>query len=285
MLRASNRCRLYVLFPQKGFIRKIAFLAPMKLFLLILLLVPAAMALDSDTQVVLGSGDNALANNFVTVADPSEVDTSGDVLVIGGPCANPLWEQYAGMTCEDWPYAAGDGVILSLQSGRVTLIAGTTPEDTQRLVAEFLDDTSGTSTTSTTTSTSGQYTITQGESQTLTTSSGSVFVSGLVIDGSTVGEVMIDGDRFTNLAEGRTIVTDDEVLIRIISIGVDTITISVSDFSDDDEDDSDVDTETLTLGEGDTETVSVGDEDFTVEDLSIDADAETIDITIDGRRG
>jgi|GEM_PF-4447086 len=126
----------------------------------LLLIVPFSSALnvksaveyfytDEAPEVVVGDHQNtddnfaaiAFENEFglnnVTLASKAKTDTT--LVIIGGPCANPLWEDFAGDTCDTWEYPAGKAVLVSVQlpSGKtVLLIAGTTGKDT-RAAAKF----------------------------------------------------------------------------------------------------------------------------------------------------
>ena len=240
--------------------------------LLLLLFLPTAMALNANNyQVVLGVGDReTLSDDF------SAVETVSDnvpVLVIGGPCATDLWERYADMACSEWPFEEGDGMVLSRDNGRVILIGGTTQADTERLLTEFLDN-SITSEVQQLSDTGDEFTITEGQSRTIETNDGSVRVSGVRIEGNFV-DITVDGDSYDNIGQGRTIVTDDDELIEILTVGTTSVTIRFTAFDDSNDEDE------VTVEEGDTETVNIDGDTIEIEDVSIDDD--TVDVTIDGK--
>jgi len=60
--------------------------------------------------------------------------TKYNLILVGGPCANPLVETVFGMTCDGWTYAEGEGVVkLAANGDKVAmLVAGTTADDTRR---------------------------------------------------------------------------------------------------------------------------------------------------------
>ncbi len=64
------------------------------------------------------------------VSDPSAFN----LLLVGGPCANPLVETVFGMSCDSWPYAAGEAVVKLAANGKkvALLMAGTDALDTRR---------------------------------------------------------------------------------------------------------------------------------------------------------
>jgi len=74
------------------------------------------------------------------VSDP----TMYNLVLVGGPCANPLVETVFGMSCDAWSYGAGEGVVkLAANGDKVAmLVAGTSAMDTRRAakaVANFED--------------------------------------------------------------------------------------------------------------------------------------------------
>ena len=64
------------------------------------------------------------------ISDPS----ANNLIVVGGPCANPLAESLFGLSCDKWPYAAGEAVVKLAANGQkvALLIAGTDALDTRR---------------------------------------------------------------------------------------------------------------------------------------------------------
>ncbi|MDD4878680.1 MAG: hypothetical protein PHO02_06650 [Candidatus Nanoarchaeia archaeon] len=60
--------------------------------------------------------------------------TSYNLIVVGGPCANPLAESVFGQTCDGWAYAEGEALVkLAANGDKVAmLVAGTSALDTQR---------------------------------------------------------------------------------------------------------------------------------------------------------
>lgn len=104
---------------------------------------------DETPDVVIGDGQNvddqlasfAFANEFglknFTLKGKM---TNKPLIIIGGPCANPLWAEFAGDTCDNWQYSEGKAVIMAHQTttGKtVVLIAGTTGKDT-RAAAKYV---------------------------------------------------------------------------------------------------------------------------------------------------
>lgn len=64
------------------------------------------------------------------------------LVIIGGPCANPLWTEFAGDTCEGWTYGENKAVIVThqLATGKIVLlIGGTTGKDT-RAAAKYVSE-------------------------------------------------------------------------------------------------------------------------------------------------
>ncbi len=75
-----------------------------------------------------------------------EVTTPSDynLILIGGPCANPLVETVFGLTCDGWTYSAGEAVVKLAANGEkvALLVAGTDALDTRRAgkaVASYAD--------------------------------------------------------------------------------------------------------------------------------------------------
>lgn len=60
--------------------------------------------------------------------------TSYNLIVVGGPCANPLAESVFGQTCSGWAYKEGEALVKLMQNGEkvALLVAGTSALDTQR---------------------------------------------------------------------------------------------------------------------------------------------------------
>ena len=65
----------------------------------------------------------------------SEVSNLRDynLILVGGPCANPLVPAVFGMQCTDWNFTRGESIIQLTRNGEnyALLVAGTTLEDTQ----------------------------------------------------------------------------------------------------------------------------------------------------------
>jgi hypothetical protein len=246
---------------------------------MLLLLLPSAAALDvSNYQVILGTNDRmTLADDFSTqVVTTADTSTNTPLLIIGGPCANDMWQEYTDISCEEWPYPEGSGAVLSFDEGRVMLIGGTTQADTERLVAQLLETTDRTFVSDTFTTSRNEFIIREGESESLSTNNGRVVVSGLLISSGRIERITIDGERYVSLREGSSITTEDDLFIEIMDIGTNAITIRVTDFDDDDQDEDEV-----TLQEGDEDSVTINGNRIDIEDLEIDDDQ--LDVTIDGR--
>lgn len=64
------------------------------------------------------------------VSDP----TMYNLIVVGGPCANPLAEELFGVTCDGWGLETGEALVEMVDNGDkvALLVAGTTGEDTKR---------------------------------------------------------------------------------------------------------------------------------------------------------
>jgi len=64
------------------------------------------------------------------VTDP----TLYNLIVVGGPCANPLAGTLFDLTCEGWPHEEGEAVVKMVANGEkvAMLVAGTTALDTKR---------------------------------------------------------------------------------------------------------------------------------------------------------
>ncbi|PIN79850.1 hypothetical protein COV16_02080 [Candidatus Woesearchaeota archaeon CG10_big_fil_rev_8_21_14_0_10_34_8] len=70
--------------------------------------------------------------------------TSYNLIVVGGPCANPLAESVFGVTCDGWDYKEGVALVKVVDNGNkvALLVAGTTALDTRRAakaVANYKD--------------------------------------------------------------------------------------------------------------------------------------------------
>jgi hypothetical protein len=70
--------------------------------------------------------------------------TSYNLIVVGGPCANPLAESVFGVTCDGWAYKEGEALVKVVDNGNkvALLVAGTTALDTRRAakaVANYKD--------------------------------------------------------------------------------------------------------------------------------------------------
>ncbi len=59
---------------------------------------------------------------------------SYNLIVVGGPCANPLAESVFGMSCDGWAFSEGEAVVKLVANGDkvAMLVAGTSALDTQR---------------------------------------------------------------------------------------------------------------------------------------------------------
>ncbi|MBI4448390.1 hypothetical protein HY643_05405 [Candidatus Woesearchaeota archaeon] len=64
------------------------------------------------------------------ISDP----TAYNLVVVGGPCANPLAEDLFGYTCSGWAFKTGEAVVKLVANGDhvAMLVAGTTADDTRR---------------------------------------------------------------------------------------------------------------------------------------------------------
>ncbi|MDI6737378.1 MAG: hypothetical protein QME12_02570 [Nanoarchaeota archaeon] len=60
--------------------------------------------------------------------------TNYNLIVVGGPCANPLAESVFGQTCDGWAYKEGEALVKLVANGEkvALLVAGTSWLDTQR---------------------------------------------------------------------------------------------------------------------------------------------------------
>lgn len=67
--------------------------------------------------------------------------TAYNLIVVGGPCANSIAEDVFGVTCSDWPYKAGEGVVKLVANGNkaAMLVAGTSALDTRRTAKAIKD--------------------------------------------------------------------------------------------------------------------------------------------------
>lgn len=70
--------------------------------------------------------------------------TDFNLILVGGPCANPLVETVFGLTCDGWTHAAGEAVVKLAANGEkvAMLVAGTDALDTRRAgkaVAAYAD--------------------------------------------------------------------------------------------------------------------------------------------------
>jgi len=88
---------------------------------------------DNDMIKLKIPSDQVFANVILKgteIADPTDYN----LILIGGPCANPLVEKVFDMTCDAWPYEEGEGIIkLAANGDKVAmLVAGTTALDTRR---------------------------------------------------------------------------------------------------------------------------------------------------------
>jgi len=86
----------------------------------------------SATKILLAM-ETELKGKFNT-----EVSENESLIIIGGPCANPLWTTYTSETCEDWSLREGESVTKVVDN--VILIAGTTGKDTIKEVELFASD-------------------------------------------------------------------------------------------------------------------------------------------------
>jgi hypothetical protein len=64
------------------------------------------------------------------VTDP----TKYNLVIVGGPCANPLAETLFGVTCDGWSLQEGEAMVKLVDNGNkvALLVAGTTALDTRR---------------------------------------------------------------------------------------------------------------------------------------------------------
>ena len=77
---------------------------------------------------------NELGIEDVTLASSIVNDSDRTMVVIGGPCANPVWTTITGETCGDWQHAEGKAALKSStsESGKtILLISGTTGKNTR----------------------------------------------------------------------------------------------------------------------------------------------------------
>ena len=74
------------------------------------------------------------------LASELKIKEDYNLIIVGGPCANPLVETFSDFpTCKKWPLAPGEAMIKYAKNGQniALLVAGTTAEDT-RTASEFL---------------------------------------------------------------------------------------------------------------------------------------------------
>ena len=100
---------------------------------------------------IMGQGtstsENIVTQNTTAKEGPSPVTASEidnfrnyNLILIGGPCANPLVTALFGLTCVDWLLSPGQGIIALNKNGDYytsMLIAGTTADDT-KAVSDFI---------------------------------------------------------------------------------------------------------------------------------------------------
>jgi hypothetical protein len=77
----------------------------------------------------------------VVLASEVTSPRSYNLILVGGPCANPLVTAVFGLTCNDWSLEEGEGIIKLVENGDnyALLLAGTTEEDTERVYNAMLD--------------------------------------------------------------------------------------------------------------------------------------------------
>ena len=114
--------------------------------------------LSSGTLIVVGdtakSQDSFTASSFTTSLVVKGIESnsnlysshdsgdlkSKDLIVIGSPCDNSLWEEYQGVECDEDYFNTNEGMIklIHVDDRQIVYVAGKTPEDTKK-AAEFLN--------------------------------------------------------------------------------------------------------------------------------------------------
>ncbi|MBI4144867.1 hypothetical protein HY493_01515 [Candidatus Woesearchaeota archaeon] len=98
--------------------------------------------IDETPDVVIGDqkhlDDQYAANGFMNEFGQKDYVLASKaavkaLVVIGGPCANPVWADYSSETCGTWDQPEGKAVIVSAQKDgkNVLLIGGTSGKDTR----------------------------------------------------------------------------------------------------------------------------------------------------------
>lgn len=249
------------------------------LFLLFLLL-PAAQAA---IQVVPGDADREAEQ--ILRGELSATTREEIVLVVGGPCANDLWMQYSEFSCDGWPYEEGEGVILIKDGGRVILIAGTTREDTQDLAQRFVQANAFAGAIMEESSLEEDVTVVDGGETEATVGTTTVRIEDVEIEDGVIERMTVNGDVLLRLSEGESVLTEDDVVIRVTETGTRearlTIRIFDREFEEEDEDEDEENNGLVTVAEGDDEIVVTNDAIVQIEDLAI-AGSEIVRVTING---
>ena len=86
--------------------------------------------------VVKGVDSNS---NLYSFHDSTALKTK-DLIVVGSPCDNSLWEEYQGVECDEDYFNTNEGMIklIHVDDRQIVYVAGKTPEDTKK-AAEFLN--------------------------------------------------------------------------------------------------------------------------------------------------
>ncbi len=97
--------------------------------------------LDQDDTLAAIAFQNEFGVKSQTIA--SNFDESKTQVIIGGPCANPVWETLSPSdTCEGWDQPEHRALIVTIESDGATiiLIGGTTGKDTRAAAKEIVDN-------------------------------------------------------------------------------------------------------------------------------------------------
>ena len=91
---------------------------------------------DTDDNYAAIAFENEFGLKNITLA--SKFSSDKTLVIIGGPCANPLWKTYTKETCDNWQYPEHKALLISIEKNGKTilLIGGTTGRDT-RAAARF----------------------------------------------------------------------------------------------------------------------------------------------------
>jgi len=77
-------------------------------------------------------------DNYIRKASEIKDISAQNIILVGGPCANPISEQItdeSGYNCDDWKFDFGQSIVKVFENGQnqIVLIAGTSREDTRKI--------------------------------------------------------------------------------------------------------------------------------------------------------